>query len=86
MTMFNLDVTDRRLLSGLTAAREAYNASTMAEDDVVFATDAAYLKARVNDILDSYASQHVDDPINDAFLDRLSADKRTDVEAVLARA
>jgi len=53
---FTVEITDPRKLAGVTAAREAYNA-TAAEADQI-ATDEAYVQFVMDRAAESYANQY----------------------------
>ena len=60
MTKFTVEITDKAQLAGITAAREAYNASLPEGDDAPapLANDAEYVQFVMGMAAQSYANQY----------------------------
>jgi hypothetical protein len=68
MTTFTVEITDASKLAGITAAREAYNASLEAtivdeegneiDNPAILATDADYVQFVMDKASESYANQY----------------------------
>ncbi|MGH8431736.1 MAG: hypothetical protein ACREUF_15170 [Solimonas sp.] len=57
--IFTLNVTDAKLLAGITAARQAYNAANAQDQAFVpLATDADYIAFVLQKACESYCSQY----------------------------
>jgi hypothetical protein len=57
MAKFTIEITDKTKLAGITAAREAYNAS-LTEEETPLADDAAYVQFVMDKASESYARQY----------------------------
>lgn len=61
MATFTIEITDESQLAGITAAREAYNASLPEDEDAPqpLATDGEYIQFVMDSASQSYANQYL---------------------------
>jgi hypothetical protein len=58
MAIFTIEISDERLLDGITAAREVRNSEV--EESDALSTNEEYLQFVIEHAADSYAKQHLD--------------------------